>query len=62
MTLFNEKDVIIAYCEQCNGELYEGEEVWKHEDLLFCDENCFKDFIRKELVIVGLLNKDGGVY
>ena len=56
------EDVIVGYCNQCGGEIYEGEEVYDidcctvHEDCLLdyvraYDSLVFLDYVREHLAV-----------
>ena len=36
---------VVALCEDCGSELYEGEEVYQYDDMVFCDWHCLKSHL-----------------
>ena len=34
-------------CDECSGEIYHGYEFLRIEDLNFCQDSCFTDYILK---------------
>ena len=44
------EDVIVGYCNQCGGEIYEGEEVYDI-DCCTVHEDCLLDYVRERLAV-----------
>lgn len=36
---------IVGKCEQCKYEIFEGNEVIRYEDLMFCDTFCLQEHL-----------------
>jgi len=39
------EDVVVGYCDQCGGEIYEGETVYRIDGQLI-HEDCLEDFAK----------------
>lgn len=44
------EDVIVGYCDQCGGEIYEGEEVYDI-DCCTVHEDCLLDYAKEHLAV-----------
>lgn len=55
-----EDEVVVCECEHCEGEIYEGEDVFKVEDGLLIHEDCLLEYTRENLVkhVVSISKED----
>ncbi len=58
MARFNEEvpeQKIVAYCNHCHEPFYEGEEVERFEQEIFCDRSCFINYmgVKTEIIVKG---------
>lgn len=44
---------VMAFCCQCNGELYEGQEAVKFDLEYFCERDCLEQYHQIDHVIIG---------
>ena len=36
---------VVASCQDCDGDIYEGEEVVDFEDYFFCNKECLAEYL-----------------
>ena len=36
---------VVASCQDCDGDIYEGEEVVEYEDNIFCNKECMAEYL-----------------
>lgn len=51
------EDIIVGYCDQCGGEIYEGEEVYDI-DCCTVHEDCLLDYAKERLAVKREAGKD----
>lgn len=40
----------VDYCEECGGEIYSGDRVWKLSSAPFCRTQCLLDYMQVEKI------------
>lgn len=44
---------VVDHCEECGGEIYSGQQVWKVGSDMFCKTECLLDNLGVETLTVG---------
>lgn len=44
---------VYAHCDECGGEIYVGESVWRCGTDLLCKVDCFLDYMGAESISAG---------
>ena len=49
---------VIGSCENCGGEIYQGEEFYEYDGEMFCEKNCILEYMEQN----GDFTIEGGTY